>query len=86
MNNINIVNVMFIPPKLPCGLKKKKKTKITNLTQLGLKSLESQLIIRRVRFLSIWERERERENLVNNIGGLKIRKRKIPKWEVKFEI
>ena len=52
MNNINIVNVMFIPPKLPCGLKKKK-TKITNLTQLGLKSLESQLIIRRVRFLSI---------------------------------
>ena len=54
MNNINIVNVMFIPPKLPCGLKKKKKkTKITNLTQLGLKSLESQLIIRRVRFLSI---------------------------------
>lgn len=61
MNNINIVNVMFIPPKLPCGLKKKKKTKITNLTQLGLKSLESQLIIRRVRFLSIWERERERE-------------------------
>ena len=25
MNNINIVNVMFIPPKLPCGLKKKKK-------------------------------------------------------------
>ena len=28
MNNINIVNVMFIPPKLPCGLKKKKKLKL----------------------------------------------------------
>ena len=66
MNNINIVNVMFIPPKLPCALKKKKKKKNYKLDTVGIEIPRVSTDNKKSE-ISLYMRKRERERTWSTI-------------------